>query len=275
MDPKSNFSQRALTGIIFVIVLIGSIIFHPLLFWILFGFISSMATREFYQLAEKDGAQPQKNYGIGLALLLFALTAITASGYLSPIALFVFAPLIFALFIIELYRKKASPFLNIGYTLLGILYVAFPFSLLNFLVFQQKEVYSFHLILGYFIILWSSDTGAYLVGKAIGKHPLFPRVSPKKTWEGTFGGAGLGLLGAWGLSCFFKEYSLVNWLVIAAIIVVMGSLGDLVESLFKRSIDTKDSGSLLPGHGGLLDRFDGLLISVPFIWFYLLLNSLF
>ena len=269
--PKSNFSQRAITGTLFVSTLICAILFHPVFFWILFGFIAVSGTQEFFQLALKDGAKPQKKAGVFLTIILFGMTALVAIHKIPALFLLVFLPLIFILFVMELFRKTERPFVNIAYTILGLIYVALPFSLLNFLAFPFGPVYSSHLLLGYFVILWSSDTGAYLIGKAIGKHPLFPRVSPKKTWEGTFGGMLAGFTAAFILSLFFTEFTLINWLVIAAIIVLMGSLGDLVESLFKRSINIKDSGTLLPGHGGLLDRFDGLLLSVPFIWFYLII----
>jgi phosphatidate cytidylyltransferase len=267
---KSNFSQRALTGILFVAILIGAILFNRYSFWLLFGSISFLATREFYNLAEKDSAVPQKISGLILSVILFVLSAAIAVHKLPLLSFAVLLPGIFILFIFELFKKTEKPFLNIGYTILGLVYVALPFSLLNFLAFDSMSTYSFHLPLGIFIILWTSDTGAYLVGKSIGRHPLFTRISPKKTWEGTLGGAALGLVAAYILSFFYAELSVVSWIIVAMIVIVMGGLGDLVESLFKRSIDIKDSGTILPGHGGLLDRFDSLILSIPFIWFYLL-----
>jgi phosphatidate cytidylyltransferase len=271
VKQKSNFTQRSITGILFVAILICAIVFHPVFFWILFGFITTLAVQEFYALAIKNGALPQKKTGVFLTIILFGMTALVAVQKIPAFSLLVFLPLTFCLFIAELFRNTERPFVNIAYTILGLIYVALPFSLLNFLAFPFGIDYSSHLLLGYFSILWSSDTGAYLTGKAIGKHPLFPRVSPKKTWEGTLGGMAAGFIAAYILSLLFKELTLSNWLIIAGIIVVMGGLGDLVESLFKRSINIKDSGTLLPGHGGLLDRFDGLLLSVPFIWFYLMI----
>ncbi len=269
----NNYTQRALTGIVFVCCLIGAIVFNPYTFWGLFGSITLLAIWEFYSLAEKDNTQPQKIVGTFIAGLLFVLTASIAVGVVSVYVIATIIPLLFSLFIFELYTKSKRPFTNISYTILGIFYVALPFSLLNFLIFRNGLGYSPHIVLGYFFILWSCDTGAYLIGKSFGKHKLFSRISPKKSWEGTIGGTFIGLVTGYILSKYYTDLTLINWLTIAIIIAVIGAFGDLAESLFKRSIDIKDSGTILPGHGGLLDRFDSLLLSVPFIWAYLMLIS--
>jgi phosphatidate cytidylyltransferase len=125
--------------------------------------------------------------------------------------------------------------------------------------------------MGFFFILWANDSFAYLTGVSIGKHRLFERISPKKSWEGSIGGFVSGLLTAWVISIFFKEFDLINWIVIAAIIMIFGTFGDLVESLFKRSLKVKDSGNILPGHGGLLDRFDAVFLAAPAVFVYLIL----
>jgi phosphatidate cytidylyltransferase len=134
------------------------------------------------------------------------------------------------------------------------------------------DTYSYQIILGFFILLWTNDTGAYLSGKYFGKHKLFERISPKKTWEGSIGGGILTLAFAYVLSIYFTNLNITNWLIIGVLIAVFGGLGDLVESMLKRSLGIKDSGKLLPGHGGILDRFDGLLLSVPFVYGYLQLS---
>jgi len=168
-------------------------------------------------------------------------------------------------FFIKLYRKKDKhPFANLGYTYLGIIYVALPFALLVEMTFWRGNFLPL-LPLGTLLILWSFDTGAYFSGKYFGRRKLFERISPKKTWEGFFGGAIIALLTAFLYWKFTESLRMSEWLGIAAIIVIAGTLGDLVESLFKRSIEIKDSGSIIPGHGGFLDRFDGLLLSMPFI----------
>ena len=178
-------------------------------------------------------------------------------------------PMISCIYMIKLYKKtERKPFTNIAFTFLGIFYVAVPFALMNIAAFHEGE-YNFEIIFGCLFILWASDTGAYFAGTFFGKRKLFERISPKKSWEGFFGGAFLALVFAYGLSRFFETFTLTEWLIIALIIIVGGTFGDLVESLFKRSMEIKDSGSSLPGHGGFLDRFDGLLISAPFIVAYI------
>ena len=133
------------------------------------------------------------------------------------------------------------------------------------------EGITYGVLFGYFGILWISDTGAYLVGSAIGKHRLFERISPKKSWEGSIGGAIFALGGAALCWYLFGDILLWQWFVLGLIIVIIGTLGDLVESLFKRSLGVKDSGSILPGHGGMLDRFDAVFISAPFVFAYLMI----
>lgn len=274
--------MRALTGAVFVIVLVGSIIWRYESFALLFLLITVLGTWEFYGLAEKDGVQPQKIYGTITAGLMFVLVALEkwfVFPYLFPFHWLVL-PFIFLVFIFELYRKKEKPFTNAGYTLLGIAYVALPFSLLISVPVIETDsdifgvtsrAYFGNIILGYFILMWTSDTGAYLCGRGFGKHKLFERVSPKKTWEGTIGGGLLCVGAACLLSFYFTELAPVHWIAVAIIIVVTGNLGDLAESLFKRSINIKDSGTILPGHGGILDRFDAVLISTPFVFTYLTL----
>lgn len=167
--------------------------------------------------------------------------------------------------------------MNIAYTLLGIFYVTIPFAMLYHLGFYKNhefgQEYSYQLILGFFFILWMNDTGAYLAGKYLGKHKLFERISPNKTWEGSLGGGIFSIGLAIIIAQYFTHINLTDWIIISLIIVIFGGIGDLVESMLKRSLNIKDSGKLLPGHGGILDRFDGLLISSPFVYCYLQLIS--
>jgi phosphatidate cytidylyltransferase len=178
------------------------------------------------------------------------------------------------LFIIKLYKQfERKPFTNIAITFLGIFYTAVPFALLNMAVFHKKIdhygqiniEYNYQIILGSLLILWATDTGAYFAGSLFGKRKLFERISPKKSWEGFAGGAILAMVFAYGASVYFTSLAQWQWLIIGWIIIIGGTYGDLVESLLKRSIEIKDSGDSLPGHGGFLDRFDGLFISAPFI----------
>ncbi|MFN3316991.1 MAG: phosphatidate cytidylyltransferase, partial [Raineya sp.] len=196
--------------------------------------------------------------------------------------LFIILAVIFLFFILKLYDKNDSqPFLNLALTILGIMYVAIPFCLLleasylNSIVERDKGglifglVYNYQIPLGILFCLWASDSGAYFVGRKLGKTKLFERISPKKSWEGLAGGMFFSQMVAWGLSVYFTSIEGWKWFVISAIIVVVGTYGDLVESMFKRSLNIKDSGSVIPGHGGFLDRFDGLLVAMPFVALFL------
>lgn len=267
----SNFYQRAITGAIFVTILIACISLSRYSFAILFFLLTVIGTWEFYGLTEKNNVQPQKIYGTLVSGLIFVCCTLYAFDYSKFTVLLLIIPFSFLVFIIELYKKSEDPFRNIAFTLLGFVYVAMPFSLLNYIVAPSLTSGNYYPenLLGYFFILWASDTGAYLVGRKFGKNKLFERISPKKTWEGTIGGAASALIVAYFLSLNYTHLNWFDWSIIAAIIVTVGSLGDLVESLFKRSIDVKDSGTILPGHGGILDRFDGLLLSSPFVFAYI------
>jgi phosphatidate cytidylyltransferase len=182
--------------------------------------------------------------------------------------IFLAVPAAIAICIVELYRKSNHPFTNLAFTYFGILFTIVPFCFFTALAFIEPA-YNPHFPLAFMLLLWSSDTGAYLFGVNFGKHPLFERHSPKKSWEGFFGGMFTSLLAAFIISTQFKELSMLHWAGMAVIIVVAGTFGDLFESMLKRSIAIKDSGSWLPGHGGLLDRFDGLLFAAPLVFLYL------
>jgi phosphatidate cytidylyltransferase len=179
---------------------------------------------------------------------------------------YILSPLLTFIFFIKLYKSKdEKPFKNIAYTFLGIIYVALPFTLFTVLAFIKNDTYDPNIVLGCLFLLWSSDSGAYFAGTKFGKTKLFERVSPKKSWEGSIGGLVTAMIVATIISKYYTNYSAFQWYAIGVIIVVAGTYGDLVESLFKRSINIKDSADTIPGHGGFLDRFDGLLLSIPFI----------
>jgi phosphatidate cytidylyltransferase len=266
----NNFTKRALTALVFVSVLIGCIYFNHFWFSLLFLFFSIVGMWEFYSISLLGENNPQKYVGIVIGSCLFIAFSLISSGAQNGMILFYFIPAFYLIFVIELFRKNKNPFRNIAFTILGVIYVAIPFGLLNFIAVSRiTGDYEPGILMGIFLILWASDTGAYLVGSRIGKRKLFERISPKKSWEGSFGGALLSLIAAYLNAKLFTILPTKTWFVIALIVVIMGTLGDLVESLYKRSKNVKDSGTLLPGHGGILDRFDSLLLATPFIYSYL------
>ena len=287
----NNFLTRALTGALFVIVMVGCIWWSWYTMACLFLLIILLGLWEFYSLLKRKGNQPSMIYGTVLGLLiiswifilsygeaLFDFRIVTNCNIYLGISVFL---LLYLLFFIELFRNSTTPFQNIALTLMGVLYVVPPFALLQLLgthtpTYEETEngmndFYSPNLILAFFILVWSNDTFAYLVGRAIGRTKLLERISPKKTWEGTIGGFVFTIGTAYLISMYIKEISLLDWLIVGGITSVSATLGDLVESMFKRSLDVKDSGSILPGHGGILDRFDGVFLSAPFVCIYLLL----
>ena len=271
----SNFSKRTLTGILIVGFIVSAILLSKISFFLLFFLVVFLTAQEFYNLSTFEHVKPQRNYGSVIAIIIYIMFYLYAQRNVDEKIFLPIIPLIISLFLVELFRKEKHPFQNIAYTILGIIYTAIPFSLFHFFVFEGDAVikYNPYFLLSFFILIWAYDTGAYLVGILIGSSPLFRRISPKKTWEGLIGGALIAGLIAWLLSIIFKEYTIFEWQIISLIIVLMGTFGDLTESLFKRSIDVKESGHVLPGHGGMLDRFDGVLFAAPVVFMYLKLIS--
>jgi phosphatidate cytidylyltransferase len=265
----NNLTQRFITGISGSAAIITGVCINEWTYCLVFFIICLFALLEFYKLAGLDGVIPQKTFGTLCGVSIYLLSFFIEKGSISYRYYFLIFPIVSCVYMIKLYKKfERKPFTNIAFTFLGIFYVAVPFALLNIAAFEGN-VYNYEIIFGCLFILWASDTGAYFAGTFFGKRKLFERISPKKSWEGFFGGALLALIFAYGLSEFFHSISLVQWIIVGVIIIIGGTFGDLVESLLKRSIEIKDSGTSIPGHGGFLDRFDGLLISAPFIVAYL------
>lgn len=272
---KSNFVQRTITGVLFVVVLVGGILLSPISFGVLFALITVLAVREFGHLVNNSGqVEINRNItGLAGAYLFLALMAfcsqVTDARVFLPYLL-----LLLYLMITELYLKKKNPLGNWAFTMLSQLYVALPFALLSVLAFHNAPTassvsYNPVLPLSVFIFLWLSDTGAYCVGSLLGKHRLFERISPKKSWEGSIGGGVFAVAASWLLACFFPFLNGWEWTGLALTVVVFGTWGDLTESLMKRQLGIKDSGNILPGHGGILDRFDSALMAIPAAVVYL------
>ncbi|MGC3948498.1 MAG: phosphatidate cytidylyltransferase [Chryseolinea sp.] len=270
LQKYNNLTQRIITGLLGSAGIIAGVSVSEWTYCVVFFIIVLFSLLEFYKLAGLDGLVPQKWFGTLCGVAIFLLSFFIEKREISYRFYFLIFPIVSCVYMIKLYKKfERKPFTNIAFTFLGIVYVAIPFSLLNVAVFDDNGVYNFEIIFGCLFILWASDTGAYFAGTFLGRRKLFERISPKKSWEGFFGGALLALVFAFLMATYLHTLSFVQWMVVALIIIIGGTFGDLVESLLKRSIEIKDSGTSIPGHGGFLDRFDGLLISAPFIVAYL------
>jgi len=268
-----------------VFILLAALWFSGWVFAVIFLVITVLGLWEFYGLVENEERQPQKIFGTLAGVLVYCGTALTflvswpdnASWQtILPLTPFLLpAPLFFIAFIIEIYRARPNPLVNIAITILGIIYIALPLSLLTW--FIRPDAVRFlgmpAALVGYFAFTWIYDTAAYLYGKQFGRHKFFERISPKKTWEGTIAGAAVTLAVAFCLGIFAPVMPSAAWFTMACLVILFGTHGDLAESLIKRSLNVKDSGTILPGHGGILDRFDTMLISAPFVFLYLFFTN--
>lgn len=277
-DKLKNMITRAITGTIFVVAVVVSFL-RPQAMMFLFALVTALSVWEFTGLVNNI-----KDVTVNRFITTAAGTYlfIAFAGYCSeitPSAVFIpYLLTIVYLFISELYTKAPNPINNWAYTMLSQLYIALPFSMINVVAFRNEGgavVYDYLLPLSIFIFLWTNDTGAYISGSLLGKHKLFPRVSPGKSWEGSIGG-GLLVLAVAALVGYMANsnegghiLSIPGWMGLGLVVVFFGTWGDLVESLFKRTIGIKDSGKILPGHGGMLDRFDSSLMAFPAAVVYL------
>ena len=264
----NNFVKRSISGFLFVILVVGSILLSDILFAFVFAAITCFTVREFQKMTNQ---QPDVNVNLwvvtGGGILLFLSSFLYASGTVGYPIFSIYGLYLVLVFVSELYRQNQNALHNWAYFVLGQLFVVLPFSLLNFIIYIDG--YQPIILLSVFVTIWVNDTGAYLVGVTFGKHRLFERISPKKSWEGFVGGALAALISGYVFSLFIPEISLLKWFAFSEIIVLSGTFGDLIESLMKRTVHVKDSGNVIPGHGGLLDRFDSMLLAAPVIFIYL------
>ncbi len=268
----SEFYKRTLTGVVFGVVIYGSLFAGSVAFVLVYPALMVIALLEFLNLEGTGTTLARKITAALAALALFFLFHGYASGSLGAgwlALLFLLPPLVM---ISELYLDRGKPFEKVGILFLGIIYVALPLSLLNLLVFPGALTVAGYypgILAGVLIMIMVNDTAAYLVGVPFGRNRLFASISPKKSWEGTIGGAVFTLGAAWFMTHLFPVLDMYQWIPAGAIVIVFGIYGDLVESMIKRELGVKDSGSILPGHGGVLDRIDAWLLVVPAIWVYL------
>ena len=280
-----NFIVRTITGIIFVAAIVASFL-RPEAMVLLFSIVTGLTIWEFTGLVNGN-VNVNVNRFISTAAgvyFFYAMTYFCSDLYGGSAKSVVFIPYlvtIIYLLVAELYLKQEDPIADWAYTMLSQMYIALPFSLLNVLAFtatpQGTVNFNTLLPLSVFVFLWINDTGAYCTGSLIGRHKLFPRISPAKSWEGSIGGAVFVLAAAWAISYWLDGVMLttLEWLGLGMVVTVFGTWGDLVESLFKRTLGIKDSGNILPGHGGMLDRFDSALLAIPAAVVYLYTLSMF
>jgi phosphatidate cytidylyltransferase len=264
---------RAISGLVFITIIIGALIggFYPSL--ILFSILSFIGTLEFYKLANKF-SRPFVYTGALFSSLIILLFGYFIHHDNSAYWIFSIWILFIIVFIFQLLSSKSSSSIaDISVTIGGALYLAIPLlSLILLAVISSDKFIDFNwkIPLSIFILTWVNDTGAYLSGRSFGKHKLFERISPNKTWEGSIGGLILSLVASVILHHFWATYSLPIWLGVSVLVSVFANIGDLMESAFKRNANVKDSGSIMPGHGGILDRFDAVLLTAPIVLAYLL-----
>jgi phosphatidate cytidylyltransferase len=262
--------KRAITGFFFIIVMLGSILLGQYVFDVFYLVLSLFCLWEFYGLIKQTDVKPNRLTGILNGTYIYAIFALAAyydSLFIHKL-IFLVALTLCAVFIQELFKKSATPFTDIAYTFFGIIFTIAPFCFFHGMAYLTGR-FNFHFPLAFLLMLWANDTGAYLVGSKLGRVKLFERHSPKKTWEGFIGGIVITGGAAIIISHYYTEINWQQWVAVGALISCFGTMGDLVESMFKRSINVKDSGGILPGHGGLLDRFDGLLLAAPIVFAYL------
>lgn len=279
-----NLITRTLTGAIYVALLVGCTIYSPVTSWIFFAIVATATTAEFATIVNKHGGA-SVNRKMAAFASLWLVTAVWLQCLSSELCFRTYAIygiIMLYILISELYRKAGSPLLNWAYAFASQLYIALPFALLPMLGMSHDPEtglpsYQWIYPLSLFIFLWTNDTGAYLTGCTLSRYvpyKLFPRISPKKSWIGSIGGGLLTIAASLVINHYFPEtLGLEKWMGFALTVVVFGTWGDLTESLIKRYFGIKDSGNVLPGHGGLLDRFDSALLSIPAVIIYLLLNS--
>jgi phosphatidate cytidylyltransferase len=263
----SNLLLRSITGFLFALVIIGSVLLGSFIQSIVFGVFLVLGLREI-SILFKGKENSISIFSTTLSgTLIYIFLILSQKGIIkSELVFSVVIALFFMTILIELWRKQVSPIISVSLYTLSIAYLVIPFYLMNLLC--TININSFSVLLGLILLIWTNDTFAYIIGSNFGKTPLFERISPKKTKEGTFGGITMTILTGSLISYFTQIDDTLFWLMASFICGICGVFGDLLESLFKRGLNIKDSGNILPGHGGILDRFDAILFTVPFYYLW-------
>lgn len=266
-----NLITRSLSGTVFIGIIIGSIFLGQYVFTALMLVFSIIGLWEFAKMAKKYlGSSKDLLVLVLTGILCFILIAAVKADWISAQYLVLVIAIFLIPFIYTLFSNLKNPLQQLSLISLGVLYISIPFALFtSFFTLNPAQIFSTELLIAFFIMVWCNDIFAYIVGSLIGKHKLYEKVSPKKTWEGSIGGLIFTMAAAYILSQFFNIYDLNTWLVLGFIISTFASLGDLIESMIKRQVGVKNSGSIMPGHGGVLDRFDGVIFAIPAVYVYL------
>lgn len=274
----NNTLVRTVTGIFIILLIILPIwaVSHSFIYFsLIFSLITFFSLREFYSIVSCSGqATPLIHYNALTGALFFMVTSLVMFKGFSYIFFLLIWLMLLVAMIAELYRKKKDPLKNIAFGFYGLLWIALPLAALNILFWPGFYEGDVHIpAMAVFVFLWVNDTGAYVFGLGFGKHRLFERISPKKSWEGFIGGILSVVAAAYVVSFFWLGFSFLNWLLFGLTIAISGTFGDLKESLFKRIFQCKDSGRFFPGHGGFLDRFDCVFFAVPFALIFLFVKK--
>jgi len=269
----NNIVVRTISGAVFVALILIPLWLSKETAGVIFSLFMLLGLIEFYKLFNMSKiVSVNWKWASAIGFFIYALISGVIFNIIPVQLLVVIVPLIFILFIGEIWQKKENPLLNVAIIGLGHLYVIIPFLFMIYLI--KNDDSSFPLLAGMFILIWMNDTFAFLSGKFFGKTKLLERISPNKTWEGTIGGSFFTLLAGVAIGFLFDQENVVFWIISAIIIAPSAIIGDLLESLFKRNAGVKDSGSIMPGHGGILDRFDATLFTIPIFFAWVVIYKL-
>jgi phosphatidate cytidylyltransferase len=278
-DKMRNLIVRTISGVVLLGIVLGAAYGGKYAYSCFLLVVLLVGMWEFYNIAAATGAKPHRTLGLAAGIVLFITSFFLFDGFISDMrssesvdmligGILYFSVLIPLCFVVELFHDSETPLRNVATTLMGIFYVAYPMALMLFIPILITGEWQPESFLFYLFIVWGNDVFAYLTGITIGKHKMAPRISPKKSWEGFAGGI-VGAMAMGALGSYVVGGHLGMWLGLAVVVAITSVFGDLVESMFKREAGVKDSGKIIPGHGGILDRFDALLISSPFAFAYL------
>ncbi len=264
-----NILVRSLSGLVFVAMILLPLFFSKDIAQVIFFLFLLLSSIEFFKLTKRlNNVSISWEFATSLLVLSYALIASIFMHILPEKLLFFLPILVFLFFLVEIFRKKENPILNIAVFTFGWFYLIVPFSIISLMIVNDYNKFPF--MVGMLLLIWTNDTFAFLVGKFFGKHKMISHISPKKTWEGTIGGFVFSFVVAYFIGEIIDPEHRLLWILSPVIISPTAVLGDLLESLLKRNAEVKDSGNLIPGHGGILDRLDAMILTVPFFFTWLL-----